>query len=563
MALSGSFSGSIKSGHYKVRIDWTATQSIANNTSTITANMYLVNDWSLDISSRDNTSHSVTIDGTKTSLGSSAINTTGTHHIGSATKTVTHNADGTKTLSLSAIFAIRANISGTYYENITASDTIALDTIARASQPTVSANSVVMGSAVTINTNRASSGFTHTLTYAFGSASGTIASGVGASYQWTVPLSLANQIPNATSGTLTITCKTYNGNALIGTKTVSLTATVPDSVKPSISSITVTDPMGYKNTYGGYIQGKSKAHISVSASGSYSSTISSYKIKANGSTYTENNCTTELLTAPNTMGIKSIEVTVTDSRGRTATMQAGLPMIQYAPLEVTQLEATRCDENGNVNKDGNYMKIKPIVSMSPMNGVNVVNITIDYKKTSDSQWTVWKTATKTFEASSGYESYLWSVSYPSIAISEDDSYDVRITVSDKLTPAFSKSVIVGTAFTLIDLNASGKGIAFGKVSEKNAFEVDMDTEFKNVRTQAGADLDMVRNVTGKQFEILAAAYAGGSEQYGVTFKFGSSTIGEYVNDTYWLSIRYDGQLAVGIQVSGATTPTWQSFQKYN
>ena len=138
---------------------------------------------------------------------------------------------------MSAVFYIRATLSGTYYESITASANITLDSIARAS--TVSASNVEMGSATTIAISRASSSFTHTLTYAFGSATGTIATKtISTSVSWTPPLMLAGQIPKAVTGTGTITCTTYNGNTSIGSKTCTLTLTVPASVKPTITSLT-------------------------------------------------------------------------------------------------------------------------------------------------------------------------------------------------------------------------------------------------------------------------------------------------------------------------------------
>lgn len=89
-----------------------------------------------------------------------------------------------------------------------------------------------MGSATTISISRASSSFTHTLTYSFGSATGTITTkATSTSVSWTPALALANQIPSTTSGTCTITCDTYNGSTKIGTKTCTLTLTVPVSVK--------------------------------------------------------------------------------------------------------------------------------------------------------------------------------------------------------------------------------------------------------------------------------------------------------------------------------------------
>lgn len=59
----------------------------------------------------------------------------------------------------------------------------------------------------------------------------------------------------------------------------------------------------------------------------------------------------------------------------------------------------------------------------------------------------------------------------------------------------------------------------------------------------------------KKLSFLGYAY-GGSSSYGFTIRWGSSSIGGYVNDTYWLSIGSDGTLRVGVQVNGATQPTW-------
>ena len=109
------------------------------------------------------------------------------------------------------------------------------------SQPSTSASSVNMGSAVTIYTNRVSTSTTHTLLYTFGNTSGTIATNVGASVNWAPALTLAAQIPNATSGTCTITCQSYNGGTLTGTRTCTITLNVPATVVPSISSVTVED----------------------------------------------------------------------------------------------------------------------------------------------------------------------------------------------------------------------------------------------------------------------------------------------------------------------------------
>lgn len=281
MASSGSFSGSIVSGHYVLRVDWTQTQNVSANTSTITAKIYLVNDYNLSISAR--TANSITIDGTQQSFNSSAISTTGTHLLNTVTQTVSHASDGAKSLSMNCVFSIAATISGTYYSTITASATITLDSIPRASS--ISMSTGTMGTASTITITRASSAFTHTITYKFGSATGTITTKTTAtSVSWTPALTLANQIPNATSGTCTLTCTTYNGSASIGTKTVSVTLKVPTSVVPTITSLTATRVDGtVPSTWEIYVRTKSKATLTINgAAGSYGSTISSYKISGGG-----------------------------------------------------------------------------------------------------------------------------------------------------------------------------------------------------------------------------------------------------------------------------------------
>lgn len=130
MALSGTISKSITGRTYK--IEWSASQSVANNQSTITCKHYLVNNasYSLYIDSRSNT---CTVDGTSKSFTSSSISTGGgsTIHLGTTTHTVSHNSDGSKSVAIKGVFNIQATLSGSYVSSITASSTVTLDTIPR------------------------------------------------------------------------------------------------------------------------------------------------------------------------------------------------------------------------------------------------------------------------------------------------------------------------------------------------------------------------------------------------------------------------------------------------
>ena len=121
-------------------------------------------------------------------------------------------------------------------QSVSGNKTVTLDTIPRKSSVLCADGNI--GSSTTININRASSKFTHTLKYSFGSSNGTIATKTtNTSIGWTIPTSFYAQIPNAKSGQGIITCETYDGNTLIGSSTCNFNAIVLESTnKPSISA---------------------------------------------------------------------------------------------------------------------------------------------------------------------------------------------------------------------------------------------------------------------------------------------------------------------------------------
>ena len=465
MASSGSFSGSIHSGHYVLRVDWTQTKNISANTSTVTAKAYLVNDWSLSIYGRSG--NSITINGTAQIYESPAVNGTGTHLLGTVTQTVNHNSDGTKSLTMSAVFYIRATLSGTYYESITASANITLDSIARASS--VSTPNATMGSATAIAISRASSSFTHTLTYTFGTAAGTIATKTtSTSVSWTPPLSLASQIPKAVTGTCTVTCTTYNGSTKIGSKTCTLTLTVPASIKPTITSLTAARVDGaVPGTWGIYVQTKSKATLTINgAAGSYGSTISSYSITGGGYTSTASSFTTGFL---NTSGTVTFTATVTDSRGRvSAAATVSISVVAYSPPSFASYLSQRCLSNGTVNDDGTYIRGLVSYSYASCSSKNTITRATYYKKASDTAWT---NANAAFSSGTAF-------TFGGGNISTETSYDIKYTLTDAFTTIAIQD-IVSTAAVVMDFKRGGKGVAVGKVSEKdNTFEVAEDWDVR-------------------------------------------------------------------------------------
>lgn len=366
----------------------------------------------------------------------------------SKTLNIAHNADGSKTLATSA------RITHDQFSSSSQSYSQVLTAIPRATTPTLSASSVNMGASITITMDRASSSFDHTLTYKFGSATGTIGSDLGTSKAWTVPLSLASQIPNGTSGTCTITCKTYNGSTLIGTKTVSFTAKVPSSVVPTIGSVAVADTnSAYATQFGSLVQGKSKAKFTITASGAYGSTISTYKTVIEGKTYTGATPTTAVLTKS---GTASATITVTDSRGRTASTTKTFTLLAYSAPSITAFGVVRTDAEGVENYEGTNAKITAAFSIASVGSKNTSAYKIEYKLQSATTWT-------SLASGSGY-SYNNSIITDAI-FDPDSAFDIRLTVTDYFGSK-NMTIDLSTAFTLMDFNTSGRAMAFGKVSEK-------------------------------------------------------------------------------------------------
>ena len=478
MAKSGSFQKAF-SGGYTLKVEWSESGvDIATNTSdlTVTAKLIAASGYWIDSTATKNISF--TINGTKYSstctVGLSKGQTKTLF-----TKTVSnipHNADGSKSVSISCTLGIAVTLNGSYVSSVTTSGTATLTTIARKSNPTLSASTIEMGKTVTITTNRATDSFTHKLYYGwYGDTWYEIATGVGASYTWTVPLTFANNIPDAVQGWGTIRCETYNGSTLIGTDDVSFTATVPSSMKPT-AAIQVLDATDTKDTYGNLVKGLSKLYVKITGTPSYNSPITKYNGTANGANYTTQEFTTGILTAA---GTTTVSATVTDKRGRkSSAASASFTVLDYAAPKITDFSVNRCNADGTTNDQGGYIKVKFSATVTALNSKNTAEYAVLYKKSADTALTeVPLTAIKN----------KYSVTNQQYIFAADDgsSYDVLLTVTDNHN-SVTRATSASTGFTLMHWGADGKSMGIGKIAEKeNALQVGLDAEFYGSTMKAG------------------------------------------------------------------------------
>ena len=243
----------------------------------------------------------------------------------SAAMKIAHNPDGSKSFTVSG-FSGWIYASGNTYAS---SQTFTLPTIPRASS--VSCSTANIGSNATITISRASSSFTHTLRYSFGSLTGTIATKTSStSVSWTIPTTFYAQIPNAKSGTGTITCDTYNGSTLIGSKPTSFTATVNKSASKPTLNPTAVDSNATTTALTGdsskFIKYYSNASVSTGASARNSATLKSQKITCGAKSISSASGTI------NAVESGSFTFSATDSRGYPTTQTVNKTLIEYIKL---------------------------------------------------------------------------------------------------------------------------------------------------------------------------------------------------------------------------------------
>ena len=280
-----------------------------------------------------------------------SIGTNSSITIASGTTTISHNSDGSKNMSVA--FSIdMAKDSWTPGAISVSGKSMALTTIPRAS--TVSCSTANIGSNATITINRASSSFTHTLSYTFGSLDGTIVTKTSkTSVPWTIPTTFYARIPNSKSGTGTITCDTYNGSTKIGTKTCTFTATVSESASKPTLSPTVVDNNSTTIALTGdntkFIKYYSNAAVTTGAEARNSATLKSQKITCGSKSISSASGTI------NKVESGSFKFSATDSRGYTTSQTITKTLINYVKL-TCDLQKSTPDISGNftLTVKGNY-----------------------------------------------------------------------------------------------------------------------------------------------------------------------------------------------------------------
>lgn len=426
----------------------TENYDVSTNTSTLSIahRIRIMEEWGGRYDIPTSTPIYVTIDGTTTTFTpgnyGSVYPTNQAVTVATTTQNVTHNSDGTKTITISC----RWNNSSASYQGATSSKTVTLTTIPRASSMSFN-TSQTMGTAYTFTISRASSSFSHWITWSFGGSSGTAVYKTSSTTPSFTPSisTFAPLLTNATSATITYNLDTYSGDTFIGRKSYTATLSVPSSVVPSVSLS--TSAVNAFNSM--YLQGRSSVKLTASGSVSsdYGATIRSYSFvvtNSGGTAVSSGSSSTSSTSATHTSGVltssgtHTCRVTITDSRGRTASASRTITVTAYSKPVWGQVTAYRSNSAGDTKDDGTSIALTANCSYSAVSG-NTLSMAYQYKEAAASSWSAAAALTN------GTKTVIGS----SFDITK--GYNIRVTATDTVgntiaTTTFVTSTAVGMQY---------------------------------------------------------------------------------------------------------------------
>lgn len=343
---------------------------------------------------------------------------------------------------------------------------------------TSTSSRINFGSNVTFSITRPTTSTTHKLTYTVGGTTYTIADAATTSATYAFPTSLISNYPSGTIANITVNCANSNGSS---SSTV-VYLQVPSSYVPTVN-MTLTSSSFFPDGWSGsttvmgpdLLQGFSTMNVAVTASGVSGSTISSYSVEVdNVGTYDKANFTTGVLKTP---GRQSVVATVTDTRGRTASIEKEFYVTAYSAPYITNLKAMRCNSSGTLTEEGTYAKISfDYYVDSGDTDINYFYITASCNGTN----------VTLFDGEDSEHSGSYTSGPIFSDLSTDLSYLVAVKLSDAVytdegtaMPSLNYSTTVSPSAVTISKLAGGKGVAFGQTATEEGLHSYMTATFHN------------------------------------------------------------------------------------
>lgn len=382
---------------------------------------------------------------------------------------VYHDPEGNKQFGIMAVL----NGQGRYSPNTLTINGFGVSVPKINRLSTTSDISAYFGQQVTIDITKNNASFRHRLLYSFGSNSGVIGENVDSTINWTIPTTLVSQIGSNKSGEGSITLETYSGGTKVGQNTYRLVLKINDTngdVKPTFQGITLTETnQSVKNVMSSnttFLQILSNIQCTfVGAVGSFGIGIKRYHAEIVGKNLSidDNNGRFGVM---NFTGDLTISAYVVDERGLKSDVKSvNIRVLPYFSPTIF-FTADRVGQNASQIKLSTTYKVANL----KVDGVQKNSVSVKFSTSEDGG--------RTFVLNEGSNSNFGSnqtveevnrIGILTGDFSPKNSYTIRATISDKLSPPVSYDVTVSTEQVVVEYDRNGVGI--GKVRVKYKVEV--------------------------------------------------------------------------------------------
>ena len=445
--------------------------------------------------------------------------------------TVKHDDDGQKK-NLTIYWKWGVNSPWGGFTNPSGAFNIDLTTIPRASTIT-SASNVTLGNACSVKWTPHAASFHYRLKFQLGNWSyttGAIHPNTTAAYTYSgypIPIDVAQQLPNTSTGTMTVTLTTYSDSG--ATKTVgsadseTFTVTVPKLLPSVLMSLAPVSSL--PATFNGlYIQGKTKVRATLNATGQQGSGIKDLWVSVEGKNYRANdNFTSGYLSKSGGLTITGY---ATDGRSNTGSTTISINVLPYTKPFLTDVVVGRCDASGVLQDNGTYLLIKAKRSYSPVGNKNKCQIQYRYKLLSASSYGSWTTIL----AKDATSDEVITAPLLNGNLSVKSTYEVQVRAIDDIGEYTSTTSKIPT--DKVFCHEGWNSIAYGGyIEEDNTFAITGDIKFK-VKNEVWESLGLSNLVTPSDKNI-----GRGPESTGCWFRVIN---GNHVQIAFNCAVEYAG-----------------------
>lgn len=484
MALSGTEETKFAGGAFTLGYSWSASQDKINNKSTITVSLWLQANTSSPMNDATASTTTITIgEGawaqSRTFNVTSTVGTKTWKTLGTFTATIDHYSDGTLQLPIRCSHLVDITWSGSYIGTVSVgSGKWTLDTIVRAGTLSFSQNwAYITETAVTLNLTKPDASLIYNAWWAW-SKDGVGTQGTdwdyialdikGNSVSWTPPVAIANKMSTSKSTWVYVYLDTWSGSTKIGSNWYRFDVWISDNQRPVIDAISDSDGNAavFKvlGSGAGYLQQASTINTSATGVSAKLGASVASQVWSLGSL--RQTGATASFVQPALSGTVPLTLTVTDSRGLTATKTKNLTLAEYTGVQLTG-SAYRTGEASD------KITAKRRGGVQTFGGKNIFSTWIRHRESGTEEWSAKKYVQDGTTSLSDFD----LTTAMTETFSPTKSYDIEIGASDSFGTQ-NVYVIQVTVLTGV-LALAQNGIGVNKKHERGAIDANGDIYTNN------------------------------------------------------------------------------------